>query len=111
MSIKIALLKSGEQIVADVKELASGENPVGYIFKDPEKIAISKPFLITESTEDVEDSSVEISLTSWILLTSDRELVVPTDWVVTFAEPLDSVTSMYKEKIDGKDYKVSATKK
>ena len=39
MSIKIALLKSGEQVVTDIKELLSEDKPVGYLFKDPEKIA------------------------------------------------------------------------
>ena len=39
-------------------------------------------------------------------MSSDRELVVPRDWVVTLAEPIDSVLKMYEEKVNGKDYKV-----
>ena len=106
MSIKIALLKSGEQVVTDIKELLSEDNPVGYLFKDPEKIAINKPFL---GQEDVIDNSVEVSLSSWILLSNDREMAVPTDWVVTVVDPIDSVLKMYEEKVNGKDYKVPST--
>ncbi len=106
MSIKIALLKSGEQVITDVKELMSDDKPVGYLFKDPEKITLSKPFLVQE---DVVDNSVEVSLTGWILLTTDREMVVPTEWVVTLVEPIDSVVKMYEEKIDGKDSEMSST--
>ena len=106
MSIKIALLKSGEQVITDVKELMSDDKPVGYLFKDPEKITLSKPFLVQE---DVVDNSVEVSLTGWILLTTDREMVVPSEWVVTLVEPIDSVVKMYEEKIDGKDSEMSST--
>ena len=98
MSIKIALLKSGEQVVTDIKELMSEDKPVGYLFKDPETLTINKSFLVSDS-----DTSVEISLTQWILMSSDRELAVRTDWIVTIAEPIDSVMKMYKDKIDAKN--------
>ena len=101
MSIKIALLKSGEQVVSDIKELMSEEKPVGYLFKDPETLTINNSFLVSDS-----DTSVEISLSQWILMSTDRELVVPRDWVVTLAEPIDSVLKMYKDKIDAKDNQV-----
>ena len=101
MSIKIALLKSGEQVVSDIKELMSEEKPVGYLFKYPETLTINKSFLVSDS-----DTSVEISLSQWILMSTDRELVVPRDWVVTLAEPIDSVLKMYKDKIDAKDNQV-----
>jgi hypothetical protein len=34
-------------------------------------------------------------------LTSDEDIVVPTDWVVTVVEPLESVVKMYQDKING----------
>ena len=76
----------------------SEDKPVGYLFKDPETLTINKSFLVSDS-----DTSVEISLTQWILMSSDRELAVPTDWIVTIAEPIDSVMKMYKDKIDAKN--------
>ena len=106
MSIKIALLKSGEQVITDIKEILSEDKPVGYLFKDPESITVNKPFLVQE---DIIDHSVEVSLSSWILLTTDREMVVPSDWVVTLVEPIDSVSKMYEEKVNGKDREVSST--
>ena len=35
MTIKIALLKSQQQVIADFKEIMSGDEPVAYLFKDP----------------------------------------------------------------------------
>ena len=35
MSVKLVMLKSGEDIIADVKELKSEQDVVGYYFQDP----------------------------------------------------------------------------
>ena len=42
---------------------------------------------------------VQISLSPWILLTADKQIPVPTDWLVTMVDPLESVTEMYNEKV------------
>ena len=34
MSIKLALLKSGENVIADIKELVSEEKVCGYLFQE-----------------------------------------------------------------------------
>ena len=38
MSIKVALLKSGESVIADIKELISNDNICGYLFENPNVI-------------------------------------------------------------------------
>jgi hypothetical protein len=101
MSVKLAVLKSGEQVIADVKELVSEETVRGYLFTRPHKVVTSQPLLLTEE-ETQNDSSLEVTLSPWIILSADKEVVVPTDWVVTVVEPLESVVKMYKEKTDGK---------
>ena len=101
MSVKLAVLKSGEQVIADVKELVSEETVRGYLFTRPHKVVTAQPLLLTEE-ETQNDSSLEVTLSPWIILSADKEVVVPTDWVVTVVEPLESVVKMYKEKTDGK---------
>ena len=101
MSVKLAVLKSGEQVIADVKELVSEETVRGYLFTRPHKVVTSQPLLLTEE-ETQNDSSLEVTLSPWIILSADKEVVVPTDWVVTVVKPLESVVKMYKEKTDGK---------
>ena len=100
MSVKLAVLKSGEQVIADVKELVSEETVRGYLFTRPHKVVTSQPLLLTEESKD--DNSLEVTLSPWIILSADTEVVVPTDWVVTIVEPLESVVKMYQEKTDGK---------
>ena len=102
MSVKLAVLKSGEQVIAEAKELvAKDEEKVrGYLFTRPHKVITAQPMLLTEEEKD--DNSLEVTLSPWIILSADTEVVVPTDWVVTIVEPLESVVKMYQEKTDGK---------
>ena len=102
MSIKLVLLKSGEQLISDAKELVSEEKVCGYLLNQPQKVSVNRPILLTED-QSLEDVNVEITLSPWILLTSDKDIVVPTDWVVTVVEPLNSLVKMYQEKIDGQN--------
>ena len=99
MSIKLAVLKSGEQVIADAKELVSEEKVRGYLFTRPHKVVSTQPLLLTEEQKD--DNSLEVTLSPWIVLSADKEVVVPTDWVVTVVEPLESVIKMYEEKVNG----------
>ena len=99
MSIKLAVLKSGEQVIADAKELVSEEKVRGSLFTRPHKVVSTQPLLLTEEQQD--DNSLEVTLSPWIILSADKEVVVPTDWVVTVVEPLESVVKMYEEKVNG----------
>ncbi len=99
MSVKLAVLKSGEQVIAEAKELVSEEKVRGYLFTRPHKVLTAQPMLLTEEAKD--DNSLEVTLSPWIILSADTEVVVPTDWVVTIVEPLASVVKMYQEKTDG----------
>tara|TARA_B100000427_G_scaffold291434_1_gene268241 strand:+ start:71 stop:379 length:309 start_codon:yes stop_codon:yes gene_type:complete len=101
MSIKLVLLKSGEQVVSDTKELVSDDKVHGYLFDRPQKISTAKPVLLTEET--IEDRNIQITLSPWILLSKDTEMMVPREWVVTIVEPLDSIVKLYQDKINGKD--------
>jgi len=101
MSVKLAVLKSGEQVIAEAKELVSEEKVRGYLFTRPHKVLTAQPMLLTEE-ESQDDNSLEVTLSPWIILSADTEVVVPTDWVVTIVEPLESVVKMYQEKTDGK---------
>ena len=100
MSIKLVILKSGEQLIAEAKELVNDEKEVkGYLLDKPHKVVTNTPLLLTE--EQSNDSSVEVTLSPWILLSEDQEVVVQPDWVITVVQPLPSVIKMYKEKLNG----------
>jgi len=106
MSIKLLLLKSGEQILADAKELRRKEEDIpivdkvyGYLLTQPHKVSANKPLVLTENVD--EQRNVEITLAPWILLTEDKVMTIPKEWVITIVNPIDSIVKMYQEKIDG----------
>ena len=99
MAIKLAILQGKEQVIAEIKELVDDGNPVGYIFTNPHCVYADKQYLVEEN----EDRSVQITLSPWILLTADKEILVPKHQVITIVEPIDSVKEMYSEKLNGSD--------
>ena len=99
MSVKLAILQGKEQVIAEIKELVDDGNPVGYLFANPHCVYADKQYLAEEN----EDRSVQITLSPWILLTADKEILVPKHQVITIVEPIDSVKKMYSEKVNGSD--------
>jgi len=108
MSVKIALLKSGESVIADIKELISEEKVCGYLFTNPHKMQISNSIFLTEQPVESEDGTVSVTFSSWIMFTSDNEIPVRPDWIVTIVEPVKSIKEMYEEKVNGKASEVSS---
>ena len=105
MSVKVALLKSGESVIADIKEVISDDNICGYLFENPNIITYLEPEVLTEQTET---SKLKISLIPWILITSDTKIPVRSDWVITIVEPIEEVKKIYEEKINGEDSQVNS---
>ena len=105
MSVKLLLLKSGEQVLADTKELRRKDDvPMvdkvyGYLLSKPHRVTANKPLVLTENVDD--RRNVEITLSPWILLTEDKVITIPKEWVITIVNPIDSIVKMYQEKIDG----------
>lgn len=97
MTVKLILLKSGEFLISNIKELVSeSDNQVyGYLLINPKKVEMSSPLFLKEDIDT--ESSVQVSLSSWILLSKDREFAIPKNWIVTVMEPVDRLMGMYEE--------------
>lgn len=93
MSVKLLVLKSYEDVVADVKEMLSGDKVIGYI--------LNNPYLVR-----LEDESnglpARVSFYPYVALSKDKAIPIPCDWVVSIVEPLDEVKNSYLEKLNGK---------
>lgn len=101
MSVKLALLKSGEFIISDAKELVSDGTPVSYLFERPHKVQVNTPVQVSEDN-DLTSKTVEITLSPWILLSAEPNIPVPTDWVVSIVDPIEDLKEMYNNKVAGK---------
>jgi hypothetical protein len=108
MSIKLALLKSGETVISDAKELISDEKVCGFLFTNPHKVETRRTVLLVEENENP-SGDLEVSLSPWIVLTKDTQIPVPPDWIVTIVEPIDTIKQMYEEKVNVQNSEVSFT--
>ena len=101
MSIKVAVLQSGEQIIAGMKEIVSEDKPIAYLFNQPHKIVLNNQIVLSESEDK---SSVEVTLAKWILISDEDDIPVSVNQVVTLVDPVSSIKKMYEEKVNGSDY-------
>jgi hypothetical protein len=102
MSIKLALLKSGESVISDAKELIADDKVCGYLFDKPHVVECCQPLVLTEENEPP-SGELRVTLSPWIILTSDKNIPVPRDWIITIVEPIDTVKEMYKERVGTED--------
>ena len=105
MSIKLSLLKTGEQLISDMKELmAENEEKVqAYMLVNPHTYEISEKQFMTEEEKEVGDYGIDVSLLPWLILSKDKKMIIPTDSVLTVVEPLESVTQLYLDKVGSFD--------
>jgi hypothetical protein len=108
MSIKLALLKDGTSLIADIKELVSDEKVYGYVFNRPQKVIIDNPVLLSEE-RNVSQSTIDVILSPWMILTQDEDILVKPEWIVTVVEPIKSVKDLYEEKLNAKNDQVCFT--
>jgi hypothetical protein len=101
MSIKLVVLKSGDQVIADVKEIVKEDVIRGILLNKPCRVRAARPMLLTEEESPQDDGDVEITFSPFILLTNDEDVIIPPDWIVSIVNPLDSVVNLYQEKING----------
>ena len=103
MSIQLALLKSGEEVIADIKEIRQDETDilVSYLFKDPYCVKIKTTQVLVE---DESRPKHELAYYKWMSLSKDNDIIVNKDWVVCITDPLESVKNNYEEKMNGRRF-------
>jgi hypothetical protein len=103
MSTQLALLKSGEEVIADIKEIRQEKTDelISYLFKDPYCVKIKKSEVLVEN-ELKPKPKHELAYYKWMSLSKDDDIIVNRDWVVCITNPLDSVKKNYEEKMNGR---------
>jgi len=104
MTIKLLILKSGEDVIADVSEMVVNseeegkQRTIGYFLNKPCVVKMRNP-IIGEPENSVSETkkgaSFEVSLYPWMPLTKDETIPMTVEWVITMVEPLDKLKDMY----------------
>ena len=107
MTVKLVMLKSGEDVVADVKEIKSNDEVIGYYFDDPLIVRISEleePTILNEKNSFTQYSSkIDVTFYPWIPLAKDVRVPCSADWVVTIVEPIEKLKTQYQERVNGRN--------
>ena len=100
MSIQLVLLKSGEEVIADVKELRDEEQElISYVFKDPYRIKIAIPQVLMENKSKPKH---EATFYKWMPLSKESDIIVNKDWIVCITDPIDTIKTLYEERLNGR---------
>ena len=114
MTVKLVMLKSGEDIIADVKEIKTEQDVIGYFFHDPLIVKMyspEEPVVLSEengvesehgTTKEI-SSKVGITFYPWVPLSAEKKIPCSADWVITMVEPMQNLKKLYQEKINGRD--------
>ena len=99
MTIKVLVLKSGEDVIADVQEMMSSDNQVmGYF--------LTKPCVVKIQAKDMSaESEVSVRMHPWMPIAREKMIPINSDWVVTMVTPVEKIQEMYETKVlnDGKE--------
>jgi hypothetical protein len=103
MTVKLLLLKSGEDLISDIQEMVVGdeENPrvIGYFLTKPCIVKMRNPNMLTENIDGIQKSGFQVSLYPWMPLSKDEVIPLTTEWVVTIVTPTDKLADMYMEDV------------
>ena len=120
MTVKLVLLKSGEDIIADVSEMVVGEEGneespprvIGYYLNRPCVVRMQDAKSLPELTKGNEQKQgYSVSLFPWMPLSKEDKIPIPADWMITMVEPVTKLAQMYDEDIAkyGKDNQSDST--
>ena len=100
MSIKLTLLKSGETLISEMKELVAEKEQQAhaYLLENPHTVQTREKTFLSEEEKKIGDFGIDVTLIPWIVLSADKKVIIPTDVVTTIVEPIASVRQMFIDK-------------
>lgn len=100
MAIKLAYLKTGEYVVADLYQADDEKNNrLGYIFKNPKQLI---PEYEENKNLNTSEIKVKVSLITWPQFTKDTVVQLFPDVFVTVVDPTDELVNLYEESFNEK---------
>ena len=96
MTVKLALLKSGEEVISDIDEMKTDrEIVVGYYFTNPCRAILTTPEIQVDESQASDKKPVAIKLLPWFPLANEEKIPVVADWVISIVEPQPKLKDLY----------------
>lgn len=100
MTIKLIVLKNGENIISSVKEGFYQDRLICYVLENPCSVSINGTYKILDD-ETNSDEKHSISLCTWPRLSSDKTIELVPDAVITIVDPIDDLKNIYTTQVLG----------
>jgi len=108
MSVKIVVFKSGQEVIADIKEGFDEGKLITYILEKPCTIDVNGKYRITNDDGD-EKEQMSISLNPWPRFSADKVVPIIPDFLVTALEPTPGLKKMYEEDVLNEPDQIDST--
>ena len=96
MAVKLALLKSGEEVISDITEMITEKQVVvGYYFANPCRAILTTPEIQVDESQSSDKKPVSIKLLPWLPLADEEKIPVVADWVISIVEPQPKLKDLY----------------
>ena len=103
MSIQLVLLKSGEELVADIREIIDRDTQesISTVLIKPVRVTVVQQSVLTEGAN--EPSDCVLSFVPWLATSKSEEYFIKQDWVVTICDPQDNIKESYIQNVGVRD--------
>ena len=96
MTVKLALLKSGEEVISEITEMITEKQVVvGYYFENPCRAILTTPEIEVDEEQALAKKPVSIKLLPWLPLADEEKIPVVADWVISIVEPQPKLKDLY----------------
>ena len=101
MSIKVAILNDGTQLLADVKEVLDGETKQYLVIK-PFEIVYTPEMTLVEDGQSTKSQVKKVGLKTWLEISDDDTFIINPNTVTTVCDPVSDLRSMYEDLTNGR---------
>ena len=96
MTIKLALLKSGEEVISDIDEMITDKQAVvGYYFTNPCRAILTTPEIEVDEEDFRKNNQYQLNYYLGCLLLMKIRIPVVADWVISIVEPQPKLKELY----------------
>ena len=103
MSVQLVLLKSGEELVADIREIVDRDTqvPISTVLIKPVRVTVVQQGVLSEGASQPSDSV--LSFVPWLATSQSEEYFIQKDWIVTVCDPQDNIKESYIQNVGVRD--------
>ena len=101
MSIKVAILNDGSQLLSDIKEVLDGDNKQ-YLFIKPFEIVYTSEMTLAADGGGAKSEVKKVGLKTWLEISEDEQFIINPSTVTTVCDPVSDLKSMYEDLTNGR---------